>query len=274
VNAIGGHLVATASANPISGQIPLHVAFKGTGTGGTPPYSYSWKFGDGTATSTAQYPSHTYTKAGTYTATLTVTDATSPPQSASSSVTITASPIAGTPPGPPTGLTATPGNAQVTLHWTAPTNNGGVNITGYRVYRGTTSGGETLVTTGGCSGLGNVLTCVDTGLTGGRTYYYEVSAVNAIGEGTRSNEVSATPTGTTGPWCTATAAPANDGYPGDYNVVVHSNQPNTQATATDATDTWSQKTNASGYAKILLYHTSPGENITVTVGPATCSTTA
>jgi hypothetical protein len=62
------------------------------------------------------------------------------------------------------------------------------------VYRGTTSGGETLVTTGGCSGLGAVTSCTDTGLTNGQRYFYEVSAVNAIGEGNKSNEATATPT--------------------------------------------------------------------------------
>jgi hypothetical protein len=63
------------------------------------------------------------------------------------------------------------------------------------VYRGTSPGTETLLTSGGCSGLGAVLSCTDTGLTGGQTYYYKVSAVNAIGEGPQSNEASATPTG-------------------------------------------------------------------------------
>src|SRR5579859_3826037 len=55
VNAIGNPLVATASATPTSGQVPVNVAFTGTATGGTPPYSYSWNFGDG-STSAAQNP--------------------------------------------------------------------------------------------------------------------------------------------------------------------------------------------------------------------------
>jgi len=194
VSAVGSPLTATASALPTSGQVPLNVSFTGLASGGTPPYSYSWNFGDGSATSTAQNPAHTYSNPGTYTAKLTVTDSSSPAQTASSSVPISATPIAGTPPGPPTGLTGSPGNGQVSLSWTPPANNGGVEISGYRVYRGTTSGGETLVTTGGCGGLGAVTSCTDTGLTNGQKYFYEVSAVNALGEGNKSAEATGTPT--------------------------------------------------------------------------------
>jgi PKD repeat protein len=198
VSAVGNPLAASASASPTSGQVPVNVAFTGTATGGTPSYSYSWNFGDG-ATSTTQNPSHTYSAAGTYTATLTVTDSSSPAKTATSSVTITASPIAATVPGAPTGLTATAGNSQVSLSWTPPSNTGGENINAYNVYRGTSSGTETLLTSGGCSGLGAVTSCTDTGLTPGQAYYYKVTAVNPIGEGPQSNEATATPTGA----CTA-----------------------------------------------------------------------
>jgi PKD repeat protein len=199
VSAVGNPLAASASATPTSGQVPLNVAFTATATGGTPAYSYSWNFGDG-ASSATQNPSHSYSTAGTYTATLTVTDSSSPAKTATSTVTITASPIAATPPGAPTGLTATPGTGQVSLSWTPPVSTGGENITKYNVYRGTASGAETLLTSGGCSGLGVVTSCVDTGLTAGQAYYYKATAVNGVGEGPQSNEAGATPTGT---GCTA-----------------------------------------------------------------------
>jgi fibronectin type 3 domain-containing protein len=91
-------------------------------------------------------------------------------------------------PDPPVGLIATPSNAQVTLIWGAPPDFGGSPITNYKIYRGSTSEGEKLLTT-----LTNVLTYTDSGLTNGEEYWYKVSAVNAIGEGALSNAVYATP---------------------------------------------------------------------------------
>ncbi len=99
--------------------------------------------------------------------------------------------VSATPPtsaSAPQNLAAVAGNAQVVLTWDAPASDGGSAITGYDVYRGTTSGGETLL-----AGLGVVLTYTDTAVTNGVTYYYEVSAVNGVGAGPKSNEVSATP---------------------------------------------------------------------------------
>jgi hypothetical protein len=84
----------------------------------------------------------------------------------------------------------------------------------------------------------------------------------------------AAPPPASGASCQATASHSSDGYSGDYEVDISSNQPNQEATASDAGDTWSDLTDSSGDVDILLYYTSPGELITVTVGAASCSTTA
>jgi len=89
-----------------------------------------------------------------------------------------------------------------------------------------------------------------------------------------TSTTSAAPLPTGGASCTASASPANDGYSGDYYVSVNSNQPNQKATASDAGDSWSDYTDSSGYVRILLYYGSPGEQINVSVGAASCSTTA
>ena len=85
-------------------------------------------------------------------------------------------------PGIPTITNITSGSTQTTLSWTAP-DDGGITV-GYRVYRGSSSGGETYLIT-----LGNVLTYTNTGLTSGTAYYYKISAINSAGvEGTLSGE--------------------------------------------------------------------------------------
>ncbi|HPR91127.1 MAG TPA: fibronectin type III domain-containing protein [Candidatus Paceibacterota bacterium] len=76
----------------------------------------------------------------------------------------------------------------VNLTWSAPMGADSASISNYKVYRGVTSGGETLLTT-----LGNTLSYSDTGLTDNANYYYKVSAVNAIGEGPLSGETLAIP---------------------------------------------------------------------------------
>jgi fibronectin type 3 domain-containing protein len=116
-------------------------------------------------------------------------------------------------PSEPRNLAARGGNTQVTLSWEAPSNTGGAPITGYRIYRGTASGQETHFTDTG-SGTGYT----NTGLTNGQTYFFQVSARNSAGEGPRSAEASAAPTG--GP--TAPSAPVNLTYvPGASSVTLH-----------------------------------------------------
>lgn len=91
-------------------------------------------------------------------------------------------------PAAPSLSGVTGGSGSVALQWAAPVSDGGLAITGYNIYRGTASGGETLLTQ-----VGNATGYTDTGVTSGASYFYEVSAVNAVGESARSNELSAVP---------------------------------------------------------------------------------
>ncbi|MDD1747706.1 MAG: fibronectin type III domain-containing protein [Methanomassiliicoccales archaeon] len=84
-------------------------------------------------------------------------------------------------PGAPGTPSAVASYRSVSLAWSAPSSNGGSAITGYRIYRGLSSQSLALVAT-----LGNVLAYTDSGLSNGTTYYYKVSAINIVGEGTSS----------------------------------------------------------------------------------------
>lgn len=96
---------------------------------------------------------------------------------------------AGPPPTVPDApvLTATAADRSVRLSWTTPAN-GGAPISGYRLYRGTATGSEVLLKT-----VGKVNVYDDTTVSNGTRYFYRVSAVNSVGEGALSNEVSALP---------------------------------------------------------------------------------
>jgi hypothetical protein len=77
-------------------------------------------------------------------------------------------------PGAPTGASATGGNAQATVSWTAPASNGGSAITNYTV---TSSPGSKT-----CTKAAAPLSCTVTGLTNGQAYTFTVKATNGVGE--------------------------------------------------------------------------------------------
>ena len=76
--------------------------------------------------------------------------------------------------------------------------------------------------------------------------------------------------GTGGAWCTASAS--YSATYGDYDIYVHSNQPDRTVTATasnGASHSW--HTDSSGYADVYL-DAAPCDTVKITVGAATCST--
>ncbi|MHA2275864.1 MAG: fibronectin type III domain-containing protein, partial [Candidatus Kariarchaeaceae archaeon] len=95
--------------------------------------------------------------------------------------------IPSTIPGQPTGLTVTKNDTFVDLSWTAPIDNGGATLTGYKIYRN----GSLLTTVGPSPTTYN-----DTGLINGKNYVYTVSATNDNGEGAQSTSANATPSTT------------------------------------------------------------------------------
>ena len=107
-------------------------------------------------------------------------------------------------PNAPTGVTAASGDAQATITFTAPTNNGGSAVTGYTV---TASNGSTI------SGTTSPLTL--TGLTNGTAYTFTVKATNINGDSVASSTSSAsTPVASSAPVLVTPAQPTGNPYVG------------------------------------------------------------
>lgn len=88
-------------------------------------------------------------------------------------------------PGAVQHFTAYAGNGQVVLGWDAPLENGGADLTGYRVYCNCSSRPASLDA--------NTFTYAWSGLANGAVYTFRVFAVNAKGEGAASPTLAASP---------------------------------------------------------------------------------
>jgi hypothetical protein len=86
-------------------------------------------------------------------------------------------------PSPPRNLNGDLGKGYVDLTWNPPVDYITAKLTGYNLYRGRTTGGETLLTS-----LGNITAYNDTAVTVGQDYYYYITALNVSGESYPSNE--------------------------------------------------------------------------------------
>ena len=138
----------------------------------------------------------------------------------------------------PTGLTASAGNAQVALTWSAAS-----GATGYNVKRSTTSGGPYSNVASNVTGT----SYTNTGLTNGTTYYYVVTAVNASGESPVSTQTSGTPTaptGDTGGVTVTKSVTANSAWYNELQVRLANTSPITALTVTVVL----QRTTGTGYS--------------------------
>ena len=166
-----------------------------------------------------------------------------------------------TAPGAPTGVSATAGDGQATVSWTAPSSTGGASITGYTVQY-SSDGGSTW-NTASCSGTST--SCTVTGLTNGSNYVFKVAATNSAGTGSySSNSSSVSPAASGGGGGGGGGGGSSNTAPGAPSGV------NTTATDTSVTVSWTAPTNNGGSSIT-------GYTVTITDGSGnvfgTCTTT-
>jgi hypothetical protein len=202
-------------------------------------------------------------------------DSSNPPDDTSmylDDVSVTNAGGAPTSPAAPTSVTATAGNGQATVSWTAPAN-GGSTITSYTVtpFIGTTAQATTTVT-----GSPPATSTTVTGLTNGTAYTFTVTATNAIGTGPASAASNAvTPTAPTTAFVQQVAAhalsvtslsvtPAGAVTTGNRLVVLVGVWASGNPTAQTVTD-------AAGntYTEVLHFKASEGTEMSVWTAPVT-----
>ncbi|WP_217592791.1 fibronectin type III domain-containing protein, partial [Cohnella sp. GbtcB17] len=105
--------------------------------------------------------------------------------SAPSNAVTPAAPDTSTVPDAPTGVSASAGDASATVTFTAPTNDGGKPITGYKVTAWSNGAEEKTFESEGTATDGKIAVAV-TGLANGTTYTFTVKAVNVKGESSPS----------------------------------------------------------------------------------------
>jgi fibronectin type 3 domain-containing protein len=158
----------TASVNDVS-----YLLFRGTTSGGEASHAIKRILTDNSYIDTTALPGQTYF----YTIkAFNLSGASSASAEASATATVPA-------PAAPASLSASAGVGQIQLTWPAVT-----GATTYNIYRGASNGGESS-TPYQTNFTGTVF--IDAGVTGGTTYYYTVTAVNAGGESLQSPQASA-----------------------------------------------------------------------------------
>ncbi len=111
-------------------------------------------------------------------------------------------------PGAPTIGTATAGNNQAAIAFTAPASDGGSPITGYTA----------TCNAGAFTAIGTVSPIAVTGLSNGTAYTCSVTAANAVGSGAASGTVGVTPTSGVG--LSAVQSRKTHGTAGDFDLAI------------------------------------------------------
>ncbi len=169
---------------PSAMQNAAYTAQTITASGGSGPYTFAISSGalpSGMTLSSSGTLSGTPSVSGSFPFTVQATDTHAFTGSANYTLTVNAL----TAPGAPTGVSATAGDAQATVAFSAPASNGGTAITGYTVISSPAGGVDS---NAGSTTLSHAIT----GLTNGTAYTFTVTATNAIGTGpasTASNSV-------------------------------------------------------------------------------------
>ena len=179
-----GHWTVATLTLPAGAHTFYAVAVDEAGNTSVASPSTTITIGSGTPTTTTTSTTTTTTTTTVpATTSTTTTTTTTLPRTTTTTSTTTTTTRAPTAPSVPTGLAATGLRPHgVSLTWNAPASTGGSPITSYRIYRGTSSGSDVLLTT-------VTTTSYNDNSTHRGTYYYRVSAVNAYGESVLSVEV-------------------------------------------------------------------------------------